>query len=96
MKRAGASGVILPAMTRRSDFVARSLGQVLVGYVTRLAFPKPLSRLSADLSAYELGRYLARRERRRRRARMRRAALLGAALSTAAFAAAHARGASEE
>lgn len=83
-------------MTHSSSFEVRPLREALLAFITRFAFPMPLSRLSFDISAYELGQFLARRERRRRRARMRRAALLGAALGTAAFAAAHARGGSDD
>jgi hypothetical protein len=84
-------------MTRDSRVAAaRSLGEAALAVVAKSAYPRPLRGLSIDVSAYELGRILARRERRRRKARIRRAVVIGAAFGAAAFAAAHARRTTEE
>jgi hypothetical protein len=77
-------------MKSKAAPAARSAGKAAAALLlTRLALPAPLSRLTVGLSAYEVGRLLARRERRRRQARVRRV-LIGAAFGAAAFAAAHA------
>jgi len=83
-------------MKRKAEPGARSAGKAAAALLlTRLALPAPLIRLTVDLSAYEIGRLLARRERRRRQARVRRV-LIGVAFGAATFAAAHAHGAAED
>ena len=83
-------------MKREAAPGARSAGKAAAALLlTRLALPAPLIRLTVDLTAYEIGRLLARRERRRRQARVRRV-LIGVAFGAAAFATAHAHGAAED
>jgi hypothetical protein len=83
-------------MKPKAGLGARSAGKTAAALLlTRLALPSPLSRLTVDLSAYEIGRLLARRERRRRQARVRRV-LIGVAFGAAAFAAAHAHREAED
>jgi hypothetical protein len=78
---------------KRSHGRARVIAETAAALAAHAAAPSPLSRLSIDLSASQIERLLARRERRLRRARMRRTYLIAAALGAVAFGVAHARGA---